>query len=145
MLWNCLYMKNVWGPRQGDFQPCLGGNMTVSVHFRQQSRLKTQIQDGCRRPFSIIMSTERGQNWSGIYDWYGLFWYFFRFGGNLFFFFLFCTKTLWSILTLDCCANESFCFHLLNKWLCCYFRCICYIKHTIKWFIKLQIDHSYVW
>ena len=23
------------------------------------------------------MSTERGQNWSGIYDWYGLFWYFF--------------------------------------------------------------------
>ena len=44
-------MKNVWGPRQGDFQPCLGGNMTVSVHFQQRSRLEIQIQDGCWRPF----------------------------------------------------------------------------------------------
>ena len=67
-------MKNVWGPRQGDFKPCLGGNMTVSVHFRQRSRFETQIQDGCWRPFSCISSRERGQNKSGIYDWYGLFW-----------------------------------------------------------------------
>ena len=72
----CMRSPTGWFPTMS------GGNMTVSVHFRQRSRFETQIQDGCWRPFSCISSRERGQNKSGIYDWYGLFWLTFRFGGK---------------------------------------------------------------
>ena len=87
--------------------------MTASVHLRQRSRLETQIQDGCRRPFSFIRSTERGKIGVGFTIDTDFFDNSFDSEGNLFFFFFFffffCTKTLcfWPIQPEgDCFASH---------------------------------------
>ena len=69
---------------------------------------------------SFIKSRERGHNKSWIYDWYGLFDNFFESEGNLFFFFLFCTKTLWvesrfPLLKKEWLQRNSELIHLDNK------------------------------
>ena len=53
-------MKNVQGPQQGDFQQCLGGNMTTSMYFGKQPHREAKIQNRSCRSFPHITINKWG-------------------------------------------------------------------------------------